>query len=90
MPVSLARRSFLRGGLGESRALSTGRSRPPWTDASFTEVCVRCGDCIDACPENILFKGDGGFPQIRFENEGCTFCQDACEARAIRFALNTC
>lgn len=75
MSVSLARRSFLRGSPGNSRSLSA-ECKPPWTDESFTEACVRCGDCIEACPENILFKGDGGFPQIRFDNEGCTFCEE--------------
>lgn len=79
MSVSLARRSFLRGRLGNNRSSSDER-RPPWTDESFTEACVRCGDCIDACPENILFKGDGGFPQIHFEHEGCTFCQECVRA----------
>lgn len=75
MSVSLARRSFLRGG----RTLSAER-RPPWTDESFTDACVRCGDCIDACPENVLFKGDGGFPQIGFQDEGCTFCEECVRA----------
>lgn len=75
MTVSLARRSLLMGRPDEGQSLSAER-RPPWTDGSFTDACVRCGDCVEACPENILFKGDGGFPIIRFENSECTFCQE--------------
>jgi ferredoxin-type protein NapF len=79
MTISHSRRSLLFGRPGQSQSLSAER-RPPWTDASFTETCVRCGDCVDACPENILFKSDGGFPVIRFENAECTFCQECVKA----------
>ena len=75
MSVSLARRAFLRGGKRPAP-----EPRPPWTGSDFVDTCVRCNDCIDACPEGILQKGDGGFPRIAFERDGCTFCE-AC-ARA--------
>lgn len=78
MTGALSRRTFFRGG---SRARSV--RRPPWTDDSFTDQCTRCGECLKACPEQVLFSGDGGFPEIRFEQEGCTFCGqcgEACEA----------
>lgn len=75
MSVSLARRAFLRGG---KRPAS--EHRPPWTGSDFVDACVRCGDCIRACPEGILRKGDGGFPQIFFEHDGCTFCEACVEA----------
>ena len=70
------RRQFFRslGGHGPIR-------RPPWTGDDFTERCVRCAACIDACPEQVLFHGGGGFPEIRFEHEGCSLCGacvDAC------------
>lgn len=71
MSGPLSRRTFLRGG-----ATARPIQRPPWTDAAFTDACTACGDCISACPEQILFKGDGGMPEIRFDNEGCTFCGD--------------
>lgn len=71
MAVSLARRSFLRGG----KPLAS-EHRPPWTSSNLVDACVRCDGCIDACPEGILQKGDGGFPRISFEHDGCTFCQE--------------
>ncbi len=75
MAVSLARRAFLRGGKP-----SASERRPPWTGSDFVDTCVRCNGCIDACPEGILQKGDGGFPRIVFEHDGCTFCQECVRA----------
>lgn len=51
--------------------------RPPWTKGTieFTEICTRCNACIEACETNIIFRGDGGFPEISFKNGECTFCQ---------------
>jgi len=58
--------------------------RPPWAIAepSFIHLCDRCGDCIRACPEQILFGGRGGYPQIDFSRDGCSFCGEC--ARACR------
>lgn len=75
MAVSLARRAFLRGG-----KRSAPERRPPWTGSDFVDTCVRCDNCIHACPEGILQKGDGGFPQIVFEHDGCTFCEECVRA----------
>ena len=66
---------FLRGDIG-------GRStpvRPPWalTEQLFTERCIRCDDCINACPTGILHRGRGGFPQVSFRHGECLFC-DMC------------
>lgn len=75
MSVSLARRSFLRGGKPVAN-----EQRPPWTGDDFVDSCTRCSNCITACPEGILQKGDGGFPRITFEHEGCTLCQECVQA----------
>ncbi len=66
---ALNRRGLFRQarGLGEVR-------RPPWTAEDFTASCTRCEACISACPEGILFRGDGGFPEISFRQDGCTLC----------------
>lgn len=78
--VDLARRSFLRGKLKPP----TPQLRLPWitSEHDFISQCTRCDDCISACPEKIIIKGDGGFPTIDFSQGECTFCQecvDVCE-----------
>ena len=52
--------------------------RPPWAlkEATFIDQCTRCNECITACKENIIFVGDGGFPEIDFNRGECTFCED--------------
>jgi len=68
--------------------------RMPWlktTQQPFTELCTRCGDCIKACPQSIIRKGDGGFPQIDFLKGECTFCQQcalACREPLFEKKLN--
>lgn len=58
--------------------------RLPWTrgEEHFTDHCTRCDDCVGACPERIIVRGDGGFPQLDFRAGGCTLCGacvDACK-----------
>ncbi len=82
----LSRRQFLQGELrADSRPV-----RPPWAlfEAQFIEACQRCDDCIGVCPEKILRRGSGGFPQVDFAAGGCTFCGDCarlCEYGALVF-----
>lgn len=57
--------------------------RPPWTpaEADFTDRCTGRGDCVTACPQNILVKGRAGFPVVDFSRGACDFCgacADAC------------
>jgi ferredoxin-type protein NapF len=73
-----ARRNLLRG----DPLRKPSPLRPPWTDeARLTAACVRCGDCVSACPEQVLRTGDGGFPEFHVGAPGalCTFC-GACAA----------
>ncbi|KAG1658133.1 Ferredoxin-type protein NapF [Nymphon striatum] len=63
--------------------------RPPYSveETSFIETCNRCDDCISACPENIIIRGDGGYPEIDFKQGECTFCNrcaDTCHVNAIQ------
>ncbi len=62
--------------------------RPPWSkvEESFVEICTRCDKCITACETNIIIRGDGGFPELNFKHDECTFCQqcvDVCPEAAF-------
>ena len=83
--TDLSRRAFLRG---KPPKVASNAIRPPWTiEASkFVEQCTRCDECISLCPEKILFRGDGGYPEVDFKRGECTFCAkcaDACKAGAF-------
>ena len=77
--IMLSRRALLRGRTAPG---SDGRERDahfflPWaTSRSILSACERCGDCADACPEQIIICGDGGFPTVSFAEGECTFCGD--------------
>ena len=65
--------------------------RPPWSKSEdeFTERCIRCDDCIKACPRSILSRGVAGFPEVSFSKAGCDYCQacaDACQTQAIEIS----
>ncbi len=72
MTAAVSRAEFLRGRF----SADTSALRPPWAlnETDFTARCTRYMSCVDACPENIIFKGQGGFPEISFADGECTFC----------------
>jgi ferredoxin-type protein NapF len=78
--VDLARRNFFRGKIKSTPSAI----RLPWVinEQHFIDGCTQCGDCATSCEENIIIKGDGGFPEIDFAKGECSFCQkciDVCE-----------
>jgi len=82
--IHRSRRALLRG----DPTPTEPPLRPPWSVAEdiFTDVCTRCGECLAACPEKILIRGDGGFPGVDFQRGECTFCRacvDACPEPAF-------
>lgn len=88
--VNLSRRSLFRGRLSAPRP----EVQLPWSVswADFVADCTRCGDCLTACPEQILIKGDGGFPTVDFHRGECTFCTEcvsACQAPVFRPTTQT-
>ena len=82
MQADISRRSFLRGDVrGNINVIY-----PPWAVSDFANQCERCDDCIAACQEHILVKGDGAYPAVDFDKGECTFCQDcvtACQHAAL-------
>ncbi|WMC11995.1 ferredoxin-type protein NapF [Oceanimonas pelagia] len=68
----LSRRRWLRGGLGAKGPAQSLPWAVPWPQ--FSDGCTRCGDCLRACPEQIIVTADGGFPSIDFSRGACTFC----------------
>lgn len=56
--------------------------RPPWalSESLFRNACNRCDDCIKACPQQILFRDNDGYPAIQFSTSGCTFCAECLES----------
>lgn len=85
MVDQVTRQQFIRGDISDRHKAV----RPPWTlpEDEFTEQCQRAGACIAVCPERILEKGRGGFPQVNFMRGGCTFCGacvEACASGAYR------
>ncbi|MDO3722250.1 ferredoxin-type protein NapF [Marinobacter sp. chi1] len=65
--------------------------RLPWlvSEAVFAEGCTQCGDCLSACPEDILVRGEDGSIRVDFSGGECTFCHrcvDACAEPLFRAA----
>lgn len=67
--------------------------RPPGAllEAVFVETCTRCDACIDACPADIIRRGDGGFPEMNFKARGCDacgVCLPVCKPKALQAPLS--
>lgn len=43
--------------------------------------------CVERCPEQVLVRGDGGFPEVAAARGECTFCGD-CVAACTPAALD--
>ncbi|STP18901.1 ferredoxin-type protein [Escherichia coli] len=72
MKIDASRRGILTG---RWRKASNG-IRPPWSgdESHFLTHCTRCDACINACENNILQRGAGGYPSVNFKNNECSFC----------------
>lgn len=65
MKIDASRRGILTG---RWRKASNG-IRPPWSgdESHFLTHCTRCDVCINACENNILQRGAGGYPSVNFK-----------------------
>ncbi|MCU7835318.1 MAG: ferredoxin-type protein NapF [gamma proteobacterium symbiont of Taylorina sp.] len=83
--AQISRMQLLRGDFkGENKPF-----RPPWSlpEQYFTDYCTRCDKCIEACFDELIIKGRGGYPEIDFNKGGCDFCEDClnvCETSALK------
>jgi ferredoxin-type protein NapG len=103
------RRGFFRTGsrkLAETTINQVGKHvqnrakhwiRPPYAldELEFLATCTRCGECIDACPHQVIFPlasrlgaSVAGTPALDLVNKGCHLCTDwpcvtACEPGAL-------
>lgn len=74
--VDISRRRFFT-----RKQIDTKQVRLPWVNdlQTFTELCTRCGKCVDVCETQIIKKGDGGYPAVDFTIDECTFCYKCAE-----------
>lgn len=65
MKIDASRRGILTG---RWRKASNG-IRPPWSgdESHFLTHCTRCDACINACENNVLQRGAGGYPSVNFK-----------------------
>jgi ferredoxin-type protein NapF len=97
--ISLTGLTSLYGKTGEGQVRPPGLIRPPGAvpEMAFLSRCVRCGECMVACPTNTLqpIWLDAGFPAIfspaltprrGFCDPHCHRCGDVCPTGAIRSA----
>jgi ferredoxin-type protein NapF len=92
MVSSFSRRSVL---FARSRRIEGDDAiRPPWAinRSMFEQKCTGCGECVSACPEQILKTDARKLAQVDFSVGECTFCGDCVsvckDAALVRTDLN--
>ncbi|MGU9956456.1 MAG: ferredoxin-type protein NapF [Arenicellales bacterium WSBS_2016_MAG_OTU3] len=75
--ASSSRRRFLFG----QRACLPDTVYPPWA-YHLEQNCSRCGDCLNACPQEIISFNEHGFPVVDFHTGECTFCGECADVCA--------
>lgn len=85
MKHNVSRAQLLRGDLSGKQ----GVLRPPWAlaEVEFVESCTGCGECVTACPDNLIKVGRGKLPEMEFSLGGCDFCEaclQVCEPQALK------
>lgn len=76
--------------------------RPPYVlaELDFLLACTRCGECVQACPHDVVFALSSrlgaiqaGTPALDLNNKGCHLCEDwpcvsACAPAALLMPVN--
>lgn len=59
---------------------------PPVVDKN---KCIKCGTCIDICPEDTLTQDNDETPKVVYPNEcwHCSACVIDCPAEAIKLYI---
>ncbi len=96
--ISLTGLTSLHGKSGEGQVGAKGLIRPPGAvmETDFLSRCVRCGECMTACPTNTLqpIWLTAGFPALfspaitprrGFCDPHCHECGKVCPTNAIRY-----
>lgn len=74
-----AHEGFSRRGFLTGRQAPAFRPVPPGVDMTSLSACTGCGDCVRACPQDILLVSDGRVA-VDFSLGECTFCNACAEA----------
>ena len=51
--------------------------------------CVKCGTCVDHCPEDVIVMTKAKVPKVKYPDEcwHCGACMIDCKAKAIHIEL---
>lgn len=71
--ATAAREGFSRRGFLTGRTAPGFRPLPPGIDMTSLAACTGCGDCVAACPQQILLVAEGRVA-VDFSLDECTFC----------------
>lgn len=95
--IGAAASASIRTGLADSFRTKPKLLRPPGSvpESQFLDLCVRCGECIRACPGPVLHPAglEGGLDAIWTPkaipvrsgcHQDCNFCTQVCPTGAIR------
>lgn len=80
-PQNLSRRDVLFG-QGKSASLKEQEleNHLPWaTGKAIDDFCTGCGDCVSACPEEVIILTEKGHATVDFSKGECVFCQECAD-----------
>lgn len=66
-----------------------GEPRYP-TIEIYKTVCIRCGACDPACPEDVFRIGTDGYPFAKYPDDcqACFLCEWDCPVNAIKISVH--